>query len=74
MALVRLICKYCDHKWDTHIYSRDAAFKTKCAKCGDRHIRVKDIEDDVIDTYAGSPPFPKEEISLEDAFQYFKPD
>ncbi len=51
---VHFECQYCGKSWTEVVYRQPQ--KTKCAKCGDSKIRMKEAVS--IDTYKGCPPFP----------------
>lgn len=56
--LVKLICQYCDHKWQLFVLSKSTIEDEKCPVCGDSRITVKNPSDSPkIDYYAGSSPF-----------------
>lgn len=55
-----LICTYCDHKRITRFYNKLSIKSERCAKCNDKHLKVKDLSYVKIDTYAGSPDFDEE--------------
>lgn len=58
--VIQLICKYCDFKWEKHIYSESSIAAMTCIKCGDKHLRAK--ERTTIDTYHGAPAFPAKDV------------
>jgi DNA-directed RNA polymerase subunit RPC12/RpoP len=58
---VEIICKYCGHRTEKHIYSAASLEGIKCSVCGDKEMSVKDLSKTKIDTYAGAPPFTKSE-------------
>lgn len=64
---IQLTCTYCDKKWRLHAYS-DSKIESKCPKCGDTNIVVKELDKTRIDGYIGCPPFPEktDKIELED--------
>lgn len=33
-------CQYCGHKWMQIFWSKDAADKAKCPKCGDDSLKI----------------------------------
>lgn len=60
--IYKLTCKYCGHSWEAFSYNIAALKEKKCTRCDDRHIRIQEIDDTKIDTYVGSPPFPKKKV------------
>lgn len=66
---------YCDYKWEGFLYSANIPDDKRCSKCGDSHIRTKDLSDMTIDTYIGCPPFPEKKPKKTDdvynRFDYF---
>jgi hypothetical protein len=47
---VRLICKYCDHKWEESFYYERTI---KCSVCGDKNIKVINLDKNKVDYYKG---------------------
>ncbi len=73
MQQVHFTCTYCNHKWEAQVYSKVAIDNTRCPKCKDANLEVRDPKSRTIDTYAGAPPFISKDdtIDLEEAFKYF---
>jgi len=65
--IVQIICDYCGHKWEKQVYIKAALEDLKCQKCGDKHIKFKDLDENKIDYYQGSPPF---EIKIDTSNDY----
>jgi len=60
MIEVSLECQYCGHKWIYRAYSKASIDKLKCNKCSDSNLTVRNLSDNKIDYYQGSPAFPQE--------------
>jgi len=73
MHHIHFTCTYCNHKWESQIYSKMGIDSTKCPKCKDSNLEVRDAKSRTIDTYAGAPPFASKDdtMDLEEAFKYF---
>lgn len=56
--LVSFECTYCGEKWTADVWGKPQIEVTKCRKCGDSGLKVKDAAADKIDYYKGSPKFP----------------
>lgn len=60
-----LECMYCGHKWRDSVFTKQSVESKKCPICHDSHIKVKDINTDKVDYYAGSPPFPPKHVEFD---------
>jgi Zn finger protein HypA/HybF involved in hydrogenase expression len=54
---LHITCLYCDLKWEAHVYTKESIDRIRCAKCGDKNLKVKDLSSYKINTYEGAPEF-----------------
>lgn len=56
--VVEMECTYCGQKWQETTMNPTSLVNTRCSKCGDKTIRMKDVTKTKVDYYQGCPPFP----------------
>lgn len=68
--MVKILCHYCGMDWTCNLYSKSAVGSLKCLRCGDKNLKLIDLDRTKIDYYAGSPPFPDEEKEEDSVLDY----
>lgn len=67
-------CTYCGNRWEDEVWNQSRIESTRCPKCGDKKLKVKDANTAKIDTYKGCPPFPekKRKYDDDDGYDYLR--
>lgn len=62
--IVELECTYCGKKWQIQSVNQAQIESSKCIKCGDSSLKIRDASKSKIDYYEGCPAFPDKLFDL----------